>query len=697
MPAKSFIYRFADAEVTEREFSLVKAGQTVMIEPKAFRVLVMLLRNPRKLMPKEELLSAVWGDAAVTENSLTRAIALLRRVLGDDAREPRFIETVATVGYRWICPVEMREDLSAVAVVAEETAAEETAVAPPSRTGALIPAPPKRGRGLLWIGLGAAVVLLAGIGWYLIRPLPPPRITVYNQITHDGRNKVGVGGTDGSRVYFTQFSPEQIAQVGVKGGEVARLPISLPGTQLQAMDVSPDGTNALVATVEAGHEGNPEWLVPIVGGAATRLGEGRWANFSPDGSSVIYSTANGEIMLIHIDGSARQKLANVGSVAFRFTWSPDGKVIRFDKQDGLWEMSSDGSGLHRLLPDWKHSIPCCGQWTHDGEFFLFESSDQLWALDERRGLFRRPSPVPIQLTTGPTAWGAPVVGRDGKTIFDDGSRRRGELTRIDLKTGSSQPFLGGISAEYVAFSPDGNSVAYVSYPEGILWRAARDGSEPMQLTHSPNQASNPRWSPDSKEIVFALISSDGNQSIRRISAADGAPLWLISEETAETSDPNWSPDGKRVVFSRTPGVPERDLRIVDLETKQVTVVPGSVGKWSPRWSPDGRYIAALIFPQVGGLPVYDTKLQQWTDLPVHGEVQYPNFSQDGKSIYFLHYLDQGVFRIPVAGGKEERVFDLGGWHLTGNNGFFLSLDPTGAAMVMRDVSSDDIYALTLEQ
>src|SRR5580692_10529862 len=82
MPGKSFVYRFGDVEVREREFSLVKAGEALPIEPKAFRVLLILLRNPKKLITKEELLSAVWGDAAVTENSLTRSIALLRRLLG---------------------------------------------------------------------------------------------------------------------------------------------------------------------------------------------------------------------------------------------------------------------------------------------------------------------------------------------------------------------------------------------------------------------------------------------------------------------------------------------------------------------------------------------------------------------------------------------------------------------------------------
>ncbi len=110
MGNKSFIFCFADVEVREREFSLIKGGEVFPVEPKAFRVLLILLRNPQKLITKEELLNAVWGDAAVTENSLTRSIALLRRLLGDDIRNPRYIETVATVGYRFVSKVEVSEE-----------------------------------------------------------------------------------------------------------------------------------------------------------------------------------------------------------------------------------------------------------------------------------------------------------------------------------------------------------------------------------------------------------------------------------------------------------------------------------------------------------------------------------------------------------------------------------------------------------
>src|ERR1700723_3635665 len=114
MAVKPFVFRFSDVEGQEREFTVLKAGEIVPVEPKAFRVLLILLRNPGKLIAKEELLNAVWGDAAVTENSLARSIALLRRLLGDETRNPRYIETVATVGYRWVCKVEVAEESSGV-------------------------------------------------------------------------------------------------------------------------------------------------------------------------------------------------------------------------------------------------------------------------------------------------------------------------------------------------------------------------------------------------------------------------------------------------------------------------------------------------------------------------------------------------------------------------------------------------------
>jgi DNA-binding winged helix-turn-helix (wHTH) protein len=95
---KCLVFSFADVQIREREFCILRNGEVLSVEPKAFRVLLFLLRNPQKLITKEELLDAVWGDIAVSENSLTRSVALLRRLLADDTHEPRYIATVPTVG-----------------------------------------------------------------------------------------------------------------------------------------------------------------------------------------------------------------------------------------------------------------------------------------------------------------------------------------------------------------------------------------------------------------------------------------------------------------------------------------------------------------------------------------------------------------------------------------------------------------------
>jgi Tol biopolymer transport system component/DNA-binding winged helix-turn-helix (wHTH) protein len=700
MGNKSFVFRFADAEVREREFSIVKAGEVLPVEPKAFRVLLILLRNPQKLLPKEELLTAVWGDTAVSENSLARSIALLRRLLGDEARDPHYIETIATVGYRWLCPVEQEEDCKAVST-GTGLAAGKLHEAAQTETAAKVSAEDlPRIAGKLqwgWLSVAAVVVLalVAGGFWYLRHPLPPPRITAYTQLTHDGRSK-WVGGTDGSRLYFTQYSPGQIAQISVNGGEIAVLPLEIPAIDVFLLDISPDGSNALVGTAEQNHVQNGIWVVPVLGGAAKRLVDGDGGKFSPDGRSVVYTNLDREIFTVHIDGSDKRKLATVGAQAFGLRWSPDGKVIRFSRHDGsLWEMPLDGGGARRLLPGWKEGVPCCGQWTRDGGLFLFLANGQIWALDERRSLFRQPSAVPLQLTSGPIHWGVLIPGKDGKTIFVDGATPRGELSRIDLKTGSIQPFLGGISAEFVSFSPDGKSVAYVTFPEAILWRANLDGSNRMQLTQPPDYVSDPCWSPDSKEIVFVTRTSDLHSSIRRISVVDGTPLWFMSEESADMRDPSWSPDGRKVLFAESI-TRKRDLRVVDLETREVSIVSGTDGMSWPRWSPDGRYIAALR-GATGDLYLFDFATQQWRILPSGGDVEFPSFSRDSRFLYVLRFgRDQGVFRVPVAGGKVERVVNMNDWHLTGMFGFSMSLDPTDAPLVLRDTGSDDIYALTLE-
>ena len=700
MAGKSFIFIFADVEVREREFSLIKAGEVLPVEPKAFRMLLILLRNPQKLIPKDELLTAVWGDTAVSENSLARSIALLRRLLGDEARDPRFIETVATVGYRWLCKVEVSEEPSGEAEAPGNPPVPHT---DEKKTG---------GRKLVWAwALGGVCVLAVGAAtaWYMHRPLPPPRISEYTQLTFDGHGK-DARGTDGSRLYFNEFQ-EGIWQIAVSGGVSQRIPIDLPGVALHPMGISPDGSSMLVSSYERGRKpAQPISIVRTLGGSVRYLTDGGWATWSPDGRSVVYTTGDGDLNLIQSDGTGNHKLAHVGGGAASvgpISWSPDGKTIRFTRDYRLWEISSNGANPHELLPDWRPSYwTCCGYWSQDGEFFFFRAWDsrqqgnrQVWVLDERRGLLRQPPAEPIQLTSGPIRWGATIPSRDGKKVFADGYTLRGELVRFNSKSGQFEPFLGGISAEFVDFSSDGNSVAYVSFPEGILWRANRDGNKPVQLTEPPTYPLQPRWSPDGSQIVFMAQPLGGQAKSYIVSSSGGSPRLLLPEDTEPQDDPNWSPDGRKIAFSNSPhegsGRPGV-IRILDVASRQISTLPGS-GYSSPRWSPDGRFIEAEADDGLT-IKVFDLVNQNSWVLQIGKAAIFHVWSRDGQFIYFI--MDQGhvnVFRIPSKGGKPELVVDLKDFQNTGfSNGYF-TLDPTGAPLLLRDRGTDDLYALTLEK
>lgn len=412
------------------------------------------------------------------------------------------------------------------------------------------------------------------------------------------------------------------------------------------------------------------------------------------------------------DGTETRRLATGTNTTPLITekpsWSPDGRTIRFTRDHRLWEMSSDGSGLHPLLPGWHFSTwQCCGRWTPDGSFFLFLEQDaevtsypaippaQMWALDERHGLFRRARTDPVQLTSGPIRWNAPVPSKDGNKIFARGVVLHGELVRFDSETRQLKPHFGGISADQVAFSADGKSVAYVTFPEGILWRANRDGSDPMQLTEPGFYPKFPSWSPDGTQIVFFDTNRQGHTQGYILSSRGGTPQLLLPEDKDDQVDLNWSPDGSKIAFFSSDnlgGWAGSVTRILDLSSHKVTTLPGN--GHSPRWSPNGRLIAGISSDD--SLEVFDFQTQRWSLLHT-GVIGYPTWSRDGRFIYFLRPLeDPGVFRIRPSGGKAERVVDLKGFRYTGVYVFWMNLDPDDTPMLLRDAGTDDIFALTLE-
>jgi TolB-like protein len=98
-------YRFGEVEIDVQGFRLLKRGRQVPVEPKALSLLIFLVENRDRLVERQKLLDAVWGGAFVTDHVLNRAIGLLRKLLDDDPKQPHYIETVPTLGYRFIADV----------------------------------------------------------------------------------------------------------------------------------------------------------------------------------------------------------------------------------------------------------------------------------------------------------------------------------------------------------------------------------------------------------------------------------------------------------------------------------------------------------------------------------------------------------------------------------------------------------------
>jgi serine/threonine protein kinase/Tol biopolymer transport system component len=550
-------------------------------------------------------------------------------------------------------------------------------------------------------GVGALALLLIGIFIYLqSRPLPLPKVSGYVPITHDGNPKY-LGGTDGARLYFNEFTSAGpvTAQVSVSGGEVARVPVPAPTMFLLA--ASPDGATLLVAN-EVGQTAfhGPLWTVSVLGGSARRLGDAdvQAAAWSPDGQRIVCADKQ-DLFVANSDGSQSHKLFSATDVVLDPAWSPDSTVIRFrvggtfNSGGSLWQVSADGTNPHPLLPSW-HAPPneCCGQWSPDGKYFVFGSQGNIWARAEKGNLFGKTDSQPVQLTSGPMSFSSPLFSKDGKKLFVTGALPRGELSRYDMKSGALAPFLSGISADSVSFSQDGQWVAYVSFPDGTLWKSKVDGSQRIQLTYSPLIAVLPTWSPDGQQIAFyAFASGHGKPKLYTISTDGGTPRQLISENSPEEWDATWSPDG-RIAFARGPADPDSTIQILDVSTNQISTLPGSKGLFSPRWSPDGRYIVAMP-SQSRSLMLFDFSTQKWDEM-AKITCGFPNWSNKSDYVYFLHEEDQpSVMRVRIHDRKVERVADLKNFRQAGYWSVWLGMAPDDSPLLLRDIGTQEIYAL----
>jgi dipeptidyl aminopeptidase/acylaminoacyl peptidase len=419
-------------------------------------------------------------------------------------------------------------------------------------------------------------------------------------------------------------------------------------------------------------------------------------------------TKGSALYLANADGSSPHLLASTQGFPAAARFSPDASRIRFSirqaNTQSLWEVRSDGSDLHQLFAGW-HNPPaeCCGSWTPDGRYYIFEAAagneNNLYALRESTGLFRKASPKPIQLTTGPLLYSTALPAVDGKKLFVQGTQLRGELVRYDGVARQFVPFLGGIPASDLAFSPDGKWVTYSTVPDATLWRSRVDGSERLQLTYPPWAATLPNWSPDRSQIAYIAARPGKPFKIFLVSAQGGSPEELLPEDTAEV-DATWSLDGKRLAFGRLGrATGTHDIQLVDLKTRQTSALPGSQGFFSPRWSPDGRYLSAVAVDSKR-LMLYDFETQKWSEwLTDAGNVSYGSWSSDSRYLYYDNVVADNPTcrRVKLGEHHPEDLFSLSSLRrYNGIWGWWGGITPDNSRLFVRDTSTQEIYALDVE-
>jgi serine/threonine protein kinase/Tol biopolymer transport system component len=563
-------------------------------------------------------------------------------------------------------------------------------------------------RWLKWMAI-PALLLVAVLFVWLRPPAPPPRILRSKQITNDGLFKSSMV-TDGSRIYFTEYSPEgsHISQVSSGGGEAA--PVNLPFSNSVVLDVAPETSELLL--LQGSQFASPFYAMPVPAGSPRRLGDvtGFDAVWAPNGKLFF---VNGPAMFVaEHDGTSPRKLLSASGFVGTMSFFPDGSRLRYTVTNSInntfaiWEARADGNAAHSVFPNW-NSTPaeCCGTWTPDGRYFLFQSTREgatsIWVVPDRTDWWKKVSPEPVQLTTGPLQFIRPLLSKDGKKLFVIGFQPRAELVRYDTKSGDFVPFLGGISAGDVDFSRDGQWVTYVSYPENTLWRSKPDGSARLQLTYAPMRAALVHWSPDGHQIAFSGAMPGRPWKVYLISKDGGSPQPVTPEEVNET-DPTWSPDGVSLAFGRVDAAFDKSfISLLNLKTHKVSQLPGSDGIFAPRWSPDGRHILAISYGN-GKLMLYDVTNEKWQ--PVAPDLKsfgYLTWSHDSADVYFDTFLtsDIGYYRLRISDLKVEKVVDLKKIRTFPGQfgpGPWTGLGPGDTPLFPRDISTQEIYAFDLQ-
>ena len=752
---------FGTFEVDLNAGEIRKSGFRVRLAGQPFRLLAALLARPGEVLSREDLQQQIWGSNTNVdfERGLASAVNKLREALGDSADQPRYVETLARKGYRFIAPIStdsgphsaelptpaapgtslldaavpsslvspvvLPPALLAVAdppdlTVAGSASFHPIAPAPSNEgiSGAVAHTFPVRTLALLLV-VGAFLVLLTGILTYRwarqpSEPVPPPRIV---QLTQSNNIYPGPPNpetflsiaSDGPRLYVPVLlnGSSQLSSLAPNGTEAQ--PISMPRDLSTGAitAISRDGAKLLIRSLQTRAPEQPLWIVPTTGSGALRVGEvlAHDATWMPGTEESVLFASGSQLSTIRPGSGDISPFATLPGRAFWLRWSPDGKALRFTRLDPvthlsvLWELDAATRKAHPLhFPGLRKVDLCCGSWTPSGDLFVFQASDAHDSNLWAVGTGSRSQPT--QLTNGPIRFTSPLPSRKGRSVLAFGVAEPvgTRLFDRDLQRFVPAPrFLE--NAQRISYSRDGNWVAWTD-PMGQLWRArSKDGSDLLRFTGNDLNVFSARWSPDSRLLLLMARQPGKTWQIYTVSATGGA-LHKVFNDDRNLADPEWSADGREIVFGREADLMgdengSHDIQLFDLATHQSKPLPGSTDLFSPRWSPDGQWITALSRDQAR-LVVYNVKSQSWTTLFTSGAAD-PVWSADSRSVYFHAFAqaNSAILRVSVQ-GKLETIADLSKRGLpSADNYFFSGVTPDGSPLIEPRIGTGNLYSIEL--
>jgi len=691
------IFRFENFEVRPSERLLLREGNAIAVEPKAFRVLVYLLRNPGRLVTKEELLDAVWDDCEVSDNSLTRSIATLRRLLGDDAREPRFIVTVHTSGYRLVCPVDFSAGESARSIVSrpesESSAQSLTARRKSSRwiavTGGLVAVVVVI---LVWAGVRTSHRRGTTEGSPHFRVVPLTNLAGDAgdpAISPDGK-QVAFLWEPGGRELGDWIGPSQeksglYVQLVDGGGQPLRLTESKSGFISRPV-WSPDGHE--IAFGRCDDEGGAIYTVSALGGPEHKVtdlpclfGDTGYAGWTRDGKALVVvdrcgpAQAGGIALFSFETGQKRcittpptGDVTDLGPVL-----SPDRQIVAFIR------MSTSGVGDI-------YTVPVAGgearqltfenkgvwqlMWSADGGSIVFQWNET--GIDGLRRISARGGEIEPE-TMYP---GVGSLSGDGLRLAyvqppgfwaSSASIWRADLARVGGRVQHVQPITSSNTFNSGAqVSPDGKVVAFESERSGAteIWKCDADGSDPIELTSYGGHAGTPRWSPDGKWIAFDNRPQEHSQIW--IMDPDGRNAHAVVSAAFDNVVPSWTRDGKTILFASNRSG-QYQVWAHDLTTgreRQVT----TKGGFASFEAPDGKSLLYTKFdgagiwtvPRNGGPEMRLTTaphLGYWGHLAVTDEGMYflDSEAAGGPTIEYYDFKTKGIAKVYTFAKDQSAV------------------------------------------